>query len=112
MPFYLCRFFERAEQKHLCKLHIKIMLRFKLVENNDKAGKGKSFVFIDIDHRPMTANVGVVIRLDQSRLSENGEFIIHIALNYYEGFIVVKTLLANCAEQSVVKQSRTTLLSD
>lgn len=70
MPFYLCRFFETAEQKHLCKLHIKIMLRFKLVENNDKAGKGKSFVFIDIDHRPMTANVGVVIRLDQSRLSE------------------------------------------
>lgn len=50
MPFYLYRFFETAEQKHLCKLHIKIMLRFKLVENNDKAGKGKSFVFIDIDH--------------------------------------------------------------
>lgn len=49
MPFYLCRFFETAEQKHLCKLHIKIMLRFKLVENNDKAGKGKgspSFLLI------------------------------------------------------------------
>lgn len=54
MLFYLCRFFEKkkttAEQKRLCKLHIKIMLRFKLVENNDKAGKGKSFVFIYIDH--------------------------------------------------------------
>ena len=46
------------------------MLRFKLVENNDKAGKGKSFVLIDIDHWPMTVDVGVVIRLDQSHLSE------------------------------------------
>lgn len=62
------------------------MLRFKLVENNDKAGKRKSFVFIDIGHSPMTADVGVVIRLDQSRLSEKWRIYYSYCSQLLQGF--------------------------